>query len=300
MAQAQAKPVVSFLQFAQGGLIDDIDVTFADCQFCEYDYNGTQAATLALAVQMVDAEGKEYDQFYSAGDLKYFVPSDDGAYPVPVGDKVMLNDSTNVSKFFVSLLQAGLPEEILASGDVHKLIGLKCHVNRVAQPKRSGLLRGGDDTKEKTVLLVTAIHELPGEAGKTAGKTAAKPAAGKAAAAGNAAPKPGTPVGKKPNGAAATTTAAPAQAALTGSDDETAEAAAGIITEILAEADGNSLAKKDMISKAFASMNEKVKAGDMDSKAKTKVTQLVAKDSFLATLVEAGTITYDGATVSLA
>src|SRR5258708_928208 len=156
---SQQKQGASLAQFATRTLIDDIDVEIADAAFVSWDYNGNiDHEVLALGIQYTDDNGKQYDQYYSAGELTFFVPSDDGGMAVPVADKQMLSDSTNAAKFLLSLLECGFPEEILAAGNVKALVGMKLHVKQQAQPVRQGLIRGGKNAdRPPHVLLCSAI-----------------------------------------------------------------------------------------------------------------------------------------------
>lgn len=172
--------------FSQGGgLIDDVDVEIVRARFVSYDYDGkADKSALCLFALLKDAEGTEHAQYYSAGDLAYFVPSEDpknedlnGISVVQVGEKTSLNGGTNAALFLNSLVQAGFPEDKLDSGDIRELEGLVAHVNRVPQPKRSGLpaRQGANADRQPMVLLVTSIKTLPGEQaakGKSKGETA--------------------------------------------------------------------------------------------------------------------------------
>lgn len=308
---AGSKPQQSFVplnQAAQGGIIDDIDVLIADAAFVQWDYNGNiDHEVLALGIQFQDDNGKTYDQYYSAGELTYFVPSDDGAGVVPVADKQLLNDNTNAMKFLMSLLEVGFPEETLATGNVKELVGTKIHVKQQAQPVRQGLIRGGKNAdRTPTVLLASALISLPGQetatpakkpaGGRVPGTTAAKPGLGKAGAATVAKPSAGTASSAsakvKPNGSAGKPT--PAPAADTSLDDVALE----ILTGILVANDG-AVSKKDLSKLAFQAAGEKVTAGELDAKSKTKVVQLIFQDAKLHAWANDGAIVYDGAQVSL-
>lgn len=296
---------VSLAQFSQGGLIDDIDITIVDAAFAEWDYNGSIASpVLALAVQFEDGDGKTYDQYYSAGDLQYFVPSDDGTMAVPVGDKQLLNDNTNAAKFFASLLECGFPEDKLGGGNVKCMVGTKGHVNRVAQPKRQGLIRGGKNAeKEATVLLMSTITELPGEGPK---KVAGKVATGRPTQVGKPGLKPANTAAARPaqpSGLAKLKTASPSKGkpngqagASTPVGDDLSGPASEILFAILAE---GPVEKKKLATLVFRAAGEKVQAGELDAKDKTKVSQLVFQDAFLHKLAEQGVIEYDGATLGL-
>jgi hypothetical protein len=278
--------------FVQGGLFDDIDMRIVDAAFCEWDYNGTiDHNVLALAVQFEDDEGKTYDQYFSAGELTAFVPSDDGSSAVPVGNKSAMAAGSNFSMFIGSMVECGFPEDKLAEGNIKCIIGTKGHVNRIAQPKRQGLIRGAaKEGRESTVVTFTSISELPGAA--PAKKGLAKPGTGAKAA-------PVKAAGGKVNGAAKVTTKPTPATQAQGADDDAETAATEILLGILGEA-GGTVEAKDLPKLAFAAATAKVKAGEMDTQTKQKVTGLVFKAPFLNGLKEQGLINYDGATVEQA
>lgn len=286
--------------FVEGGLIDDVDVEFKEVQWCAYDYQGSVAQpVLALGIKMStpdpDKPGamKEFDQYYSAGDLEKFQPTQDGFGLEAVGDKAALNNNTNVAKFFASLLTASNNElgPVLDSGSLQGLVGLKCHVARVAQPKRSGIVRTGKNAdREASILLVNRIIAYPGQAGQLGG-AATKPAA-KVGMAKPAAAAPAKIGGAKPTAAApAATTAVQGAAGSNGSADLDS-LALEVLMELLATA-GGSMAKKDLPAAAFKS--EALKANPT---MKTKVVPRIIAEDFLASAAASG-IAYDGATVTL-
>lgn len=305
---------ISLAAAAQGGLIDDIDVTILDARFAQWNYNGgIDHDILALGVQYQDGEGKTYDQYYSAGELIYFVPSEDGSRAIPVADKTMISDSCNAWKFISSLIEAGFPVPLLEAGDITCLTNMQVHVKRYAQPKRQGLIRGGKDpAKEDTVLLVDAILQLPPAAGgKKPGL--AKPAVGKPAVgkpvttrpiptSRMGAGTPASPAGKRGLGATATSPSkvngADTQAASdTGAGDELNLIARQIVEEIVGAS--GQLAKKELNTLVFRKATELVTSGVLDAKSKTKVTQICYQDSFLHGLAGEGVIVYDGATLAV-
>lgn len=305
----QQQQGISLIEFASGGMIDDADLDILDIAFCEYDYGGNiDHNILALGVQFQDENGKTYDQYYSAGELTYFIPSYDGAMAVPVADKSKLTDSCNAVKFLQSLIECGGDQivNILSTGNIKPLAGMKVHVKQQAQPKRQGLIRGGKDPdKEKSILLVTAIVAWPGEKAAPAPgvKAAGKPVTGRPAQTQTAVTgKPGlggggkaaaprtsaSPTGK-PNGQAGASTVA------AGDDDKAV--AADVLNSIIADA-GGSVTKKDLPKLAFQKAGEKVAEGVMDVKVKTKIMQLIFQDTFLRELAAGGGIAFDGITVS--
>jgi hypothetical protein len=312
---APQKQFVPLNQAAQGGIVDDIDVLIADAAFVQWDYNGAiDHEVLALGIQFQDDNGKQYDQYYSAGELTYFVPSDDGAGIVPVADKQMINDNTNAWKFISSLMECGFPEDKLASGNVKEFVGTKVHIKQIAQPVRQGLIRGGKNAdRTPTVLLVTAILGLPGEqqaakpkttvGGKVPGaQTRPTPTQTKLGSAPTAAGKAATSQARlgastasssksvKPNGAAG--------ASVPAASDDHLTIALDVLNEILME-QGGPVIKKDLSKLAFQKLGERVQAGTLDAKLKTKMAQLIFQDANLHAWQEQGAIQYDGAQVSL-
>lgn len=164
----------------QGGLIDDVDVEFINAEFVVWDYQGksggTQSPVLHLSMKILGEEDV-YEQYYSAGDLGNWVPSDDGKRLERAGTPTQLANSCNLSLFLASLVNGGFPEGKMAD-EATFMVGTKAHVNRTAQPERPGLARAADDSRKPTVLLVTKILGLPGE--KMKGKKSkgkAKPSA---------------------------------------------------------------------------------------------------------------------------
>jgi hypothetical protein len=295
--------------FVEGGLIDDVDVEFVEVQFCQYDYNGASDPVLALGVKMraeQDGQLKDFDQYYSAGSLEHFVPSADGYGLEPVGGKTSLNSNTNTAKFFQSLLEAsnGGLEEVLNSGNVAGLVGLKCHVARVAQPKRSGIIRTGKNAdREATVLLVNRIIAYPGQAvpatpakPPSVAKPSPAPVAAKVGIGGGtkhtvAPAKIGMGTAARPAATPSPVASAapPSNGAANGSA-EVDELAGATLLEILSMA-GGTLAKKDIPPKSFQS--DTLKGNPL----KAKVVTRIFSDDFLSS---APGITYDGANVSLA
>lgn len=165
--------------FVEGtGLISDVDAVFTDVGFVTWDYRGKSPESPALrAVLRVEGEDP-VEQYWSAGSLKEFLPSDDGKMLLPVGSQTGLNKSCNVVQLIMSLIDAGFPEDKIQD-DISVLEGLQAHVVRVPAPKRPGLVkqpRADGKVYEDQVLVVDTIIKLPWEAEK--GKKAAPAEAG--------------------------------------------------------------------------------------------------------------------------
>lgn len=267
-----AAPAVTYISLSpddatQGGLIDDIDVEITDAATCEWDYNGQQEAGPALAIEFTDPNGATHAQYYSAGKAIDWSPTENGEGFQAVSGKTGFNNSTNLMKFFTSLVEAGYPKESLAAGNVKVLIGLKCHINQVVQ-ERKGLVRTGKNAdRPTTALLVTKIHSLPGADTKSASKAATTTKAA---------------VGGKANGKAAPTPAADV-------NDEIDTTLTEKILEALAETDP--LPKKSLLQIASAAF----KGTPSHAKAIGRVNQA----DFIKSLAESG-ITTNGAEFSLA
>jgi len=259
MSKAASLNPESFVE--GGGLIDDIDVTFTECAFEMFDYNGTVTpGSPSLKVKMADEDGTEMEQYYSMGSAQDWIPSEDGSQLVAVGKATNIKTSTNGGILLKSLVDAGFPAEKLGD-DITILNGLVAHVIRVPAPKRTGV-KQSDKQKEReekygppTLLIVGEIKTLPWEkkSPKGAPKGGAKAPAGKPA---------GGKVAAKPQ-----TKAAPP---VDDGDDLTGKATA-VVLEIL-EAAGT-ITKKELPAKIFQQMKT-----DPDRNA---IVKLVFDDEFL-------------------
>ena len=262
--------------FTEGGLLDDADVSIADAAFLMWDYDGkVNPAAPALGITLKTDDGKDHDEYLSAGKAEYFVPNEDGSGLVPVGDKTALNNNCNAAIFLASLISIGVPVELLASGNIKAIIGMRLHINRVPAPERPGLAQQ-DPNKKRTNLVATKLLSLPGEAAP------AKPALGmsKTATGGVKAPVPA---------AKAPVAAAPAPAAA--SDELTAETT-GYVIQVLGEA-GGTVARKAISPKVFAA----AKAGGSADPA--SVMKLAFTEDFLMSAGD-GAWTFDGTNITIA
>lgn len=160
--------------FRGGGLLDDVDVRWKDPHFTSEAPEGysSDSDSLFFMVTLVQADGTETDQHWSAGKLEYFEPSKDGGRAIPVGDKQDMSSSTNFAELMNSLIEAGFDEADLPEDDIRELDGLEVHMVRKAQPKRSGLKNreDDDDSRPRTVLVVSELLKTPDEKGTKLGK----------------------------------------------------------------------------------------------------------------------------------
>jgi len=175
-----------------GGLLDDADVLWSEARFETWDYNGkVKIPVPALKISMVDQDTKEEAvQYYSMGNTSNWMPSPDGTGLLPVGKAEGIRASSNGMILIKSLQDAGFPN---IGNDVSIFDGLTCHMERVAAPARAGIKKKtNEDGSERTqtILVVTKILAMPGEAKKGSGKKTGgskKKAAPKDAGKGNSA-----------------------------------------------------------------------------------------------------------------
>lgn len=268
--------------FTSGGLLDDVDVTFESSRFVEWDYNGTiDRPVLALLVVMKYADpatGQEAsaDQYYSAGELSRFYPSEDGSHAVAVAGSKGLAGGTNSAILIKSVIDAGFPVDQFGDGDVSRMEGLVAHINRIAQPKRGGRITGQTQSGyEATVAVVTKIHQMPWEAAAPQSRPAPKAMAARAGAGAPASSKSGPAVpGRAAPGVgrpAPPRAGTPTTAAQEASD--VTEEAAGILMAIL-ENKGGTVAKMSIPPASF-----KLLAGNPN---RSEILNLLADDEFLA------------------
>lgn len=268
--------------FIQGGLLDDVDVVFKECRFVEYDYEGkSEKPALCLLVVMEHTEdGKtiESNQYYSAGSLDRFQPSEDGTHAVSVGGAKGLALGTNIAALLKSLKDAGFPMDKFGNGDMSVLDGMLAHINRIPQQERKGLANQQVNDKgfARTVAIVTKIHKMPWE----------KVAGGKRAAA---AP---TSINK-----GKTAAAAPAQEEAANDDggDEEQElytAAAEVLTTVLGEK-GGSVKKASLAPASFKHLKELPEQ-------RSAILKLFADSKWLEEQGENYGWSFDGTTVTVA
>lgn len=256
-----------------GGLIDDVDAKIVSARYTLYDYEGTvqnPPLAVALTLEYANPDGSgdlvQHTEYYSAGDAKFFVPSDDGTRAIPVGSKTGLNNNTNAAQLIMSLINAlGANHQIVQNldDDISVFDGISGHWNRVAQQKRTGLPQTGSNqqNKDKTILLMTkAVAGGTKAAPKAAAKTGAAPAK---TAAPKAAPKAAAPA------------AAPAAAAAPAGDLD--EALTGIVLEKLSEVNGSPVAKSVLVQAAF-------QAYKADPKTRGQAMARMGSDDFLSSI----------------
>ncbi len=204
MARAKKQSGVASLNpdnMASAGLGDDFDGEIVKARFVPWNYNGNREEySLAMMVEFEpdDESGVEaFTEYYSSGDLQYFLPSEDGEEPIDfdgwdqedltevegpfakkVGKRDSLNNNTNMAHFMRSLVDSG--SGVALEADLRVMEGIKGHFNRVPQQKRSGIINTEDEESggfQRTILLMTEFESDP----------SSKPAKGRKKAASKAA-----------------------------------------------------------------------------------------------------------------
>jgi hypothetical protein len=163
-----------------GGLLDDLDATVEEAAFVMFDYNGKVPVPIPTAYfKLVGEDGEPHDQYWSIG--KDFAPSQDGGTLVATGTATGINRGSNFGILMASIVEAGFPANRLTDS-IKVMEGMKCHLNRIAAPKRGTVKAPRADGKvyDDTILVISKIHQLPWETPKK-GKGGAAPVKGKAA-----------------------------------------------------------------------------------------------------------------------
>lgn len=274
-------------EMTSGGMPDNLDVTIVEARFVPVKYGTMTNYAIGLRVKYVadDDSVKPFQEQYSGGDLKLFVPSADGIEPAGASaqdymalasgqaqvDDVedlagvvalalnakpgqSISSKSNVGYFMDSVKKCGFPVDEL-SRDVRFLEGRRFHMERQIKPK--------DKAEDKDVKCFVPTEYL----GKVEGKKATAPAASTVKAATKAAPAQAT-AAVKPNGAA--------NGAANGNGDLN-EKVYGLILDQLraAEEDGDTGLKtlaKSAVSKAVI--------GGLVSKEKTQAVTLLGNAAF--------------------
>jgi hypothetical protein len=187
MAKRKSRAISLRAKDAEEGLLSDADITITEAIWTTWAQaderalvGGREAEDPALKLTLEPDEGDTLEQFLSAGKANRVVPSDDGEDEADEGEFLIpaegssargMSKSCNAFIFLQSAAKPAegklkFPEEKYDDG-ISCLEGLRCHVLRVPQPKRSGLPTE-EGERERTVLTVREIYELPG--GKKAGR----------------------------------------------------------------------------------------------------------------------------------
>jgi RNase P/RNase MRP subunit p29 len=143
------------------GIPSERNLTVKNAEFTYWDYNGKTGATTVLKLVLIDDEGAEFVQYYSAGSPERICPSPDGKSLGAVGDAIGITNTSNLSIFIESLVRAGFPENKLGD-DITVIIGLRFYAIAQDQPKRTGI-KGKQSDFGKVILVVSKVLQMPWE-----------------------------------------------------------------------------------------------------------------------------------------
>lgn len=177
---------------AGGGFLNNVDAVIDGYEFTP-DFPGSDGkrknkksdfsplyCVLTFAVDGVDEPAATTLFVGSADDFEI---EEDGRKLVPVDEDNGLRQNSDFYKFVDSLVKAGFPESNLPEDEINYSAIIGTRVRLVQQvdeeaTTRLGKKKSKDGKKEfnRTWLKVSAVHALPGKAGKPAGGKAGKPA----------------------------------------------------------------------------------------------------------------------------
>lgn len=174
-------------EMVEGGAVPvEQNLLWKSARFALFDYGGKAPQTTAACITLVNDDGQEYIQYYSAADPARFVPSEDGKKLVAVGVAASLSKSSNFFLLMNALISAGFPENKLGE-DISVLDGLYAFHIGLPEPKRAGLEKAapadGSVARAKVLSVPSQIHRMPWEKAKAGAKPAAAPKKAAAVAA---------------------------------------------------------------------------------------------------------------------
>jgi hypothetical protein len=166
--------------FTQGGLLNNVDVRVVAARWERFDYQGKSNEVPAMRFDLLPLDGssQETAQWWSAGDLKDFEPSEDAMTlePVSTDSPSGIRNNTNWAIFLKELVNLGVAKARLSSGRADLFVGMEMHVTRKKiEDKDKG---SGGTMERKDTLVPTRIIKLPWESKATGARTAPAAAAG--------------------------------------------------------------------------------------------------------------------------
>lgn len=270
MAEQQAG--ASFNPDDASGLIDTLTGKIAAVvvdYFTTKPTDGSAPKRLVNVDVTYEGQGQKVVEHYLLGNGEEWAPNatKTGAIPVVEGKKIW--NKSDVFRWVKSLVDAGFPKAQVGT-DLSVFVGTEVIINRVAQEGNGATYtdKKTGQTKTRTTMLVTKILNLPKAASARGSQTR-------------------------------TTAAAPAQSAAPASTEGGGGNYDGQLTEIIIGALGqkgneNGLAKEKLLQPIFIAATRARLSADV-RKAMQERSQ---SDEFLASLMEQGVISYDGATVA--
>jgi len=163
-----------------GGLLDNVDVTWEEVRFQDWDYNGTQPKAPALKITMRLEDEDMAEQYFSCGKIAaddYKIAGEGTRLDKKGKNARPLSKSSNFIILMQSLVSADFPEDKIGT-DCTIFEGLECHMVRIKAPERKGLApkapRVDGRVFDPTNFVVDKILKFPWEkkeAAKEKGKT---------------------------------------------------------------------------------------------------------------------------------
>ncbi len=124
-----------------GGLLDNVDVTWEEVRFKDWDYNGTQPKAPALKIAMRLEDGDMAEQYFSCGKIAaddYKIAGDGTRLDKKGKEARPLSKSSNFIILMQSLVTADFPEDRIEN-DCTIFEGMECHMVRVKAAESKGL-----------------------------------------------------------------------------------------------------------------------------------------------------------------
>lgn len=257
----EQKPLASWNPDEASGLVDNVRATI---KAVVVDYFTADSGFKGVNVNVTFARTGEADitERYMLGSADQWAPNatKTGVHPLGEGNGKIWNRS-DAHKFIKSLADAGFPKNRIGN-DLSVFVGTDCHINRVTQDRTYTDKKTGKE-RTQTTMLVTKIYALPGEKG-----TGAKAVS-------------------KSNGAVA------GEGPSSPTSSEHDDYATDVLLRVL-KAKGP-VSRDDLAKQAFIEITK-----DRKAPIRAAVQARLVDEAFLAGLMEAGKIGYDGTTVSAA
>lgn len=153
-----------------GGMVPEGDYEITEARFGAWDYAGTRPVPVPALSVVFANENQSYTQWYSAGDGKNFVHTEDGKRLKKTGSAGSLNDQSNCFQFLASLVNAGFSEDKLGS-DITVIVGCKIQLMHQATQERD---IKGVTKKASTLAVIGKIYAYPWDKDAKPKKSAAK------------------------------------------------------------------------------------------------------------------------------
>ena len=257
------------------GLTDDVDLEITSARFEEYDFNGKaqprdgksgNVCAIHLTLEG-DELGEPLEQYWGCGPIENWQPTDDGEYVEAVGGKSGFYKYSAGSLLINAILGIkGIPKGLLSDQKISVLEGYKLHWNQVPSERK------GQDGKDKTLLLPTALVSGPsGKGGSRSSSEAKAKSSARRPAPDDDDDDQDTPPARKGK-------PAPAPAAKDDDDEDVEQTAVGLAARV-AENMADPLTLEDFTAEVFELTS---KEKNLDRKAKKKIIELVGDADWIA------------------